>query len=399
MSRAHRLTVLGALYLVTNIGFSFFFLTLGTILLSAGSALKAVAAVQLLGIVYFAKFLAAPLVDRLGFARTGHYRGWLAGTQVGLIGTFGALATMDLTRQLASVLAVTAIVLILSMLHDVALNGLALRLLPPTEYGTANGLIVASGSASMLIGSGGALMLYSRSGWSVTVWALAAVYVLPLALVWSMREPAHAHDVQPDRLWPAIRGYFRPPRTTWTLVIIPLLGSGAWLANAPVAAMLLDAGWSIGQISLAQTITTVCQTVAAVAAGRAISRSDMSKSALVIGIASVCAVIGLAPLAAGYAAQLPTVGALVGLGVVWVAALTWFSIVSMQLSRRQFPSTDYSLPMSIEAVCATFIGSAGLALAGAIGFVPVIGAATVLMFVGTCAAVTWARRRDRVPAE
>jgi hypothetical protein len=159
MSRAQRLSLLSSLYLVTNIGFSFFFLTLSTILLNRGLALAAVAAVNLLGIIYFAKFLAAPLVDRWGIARIGHYRGWLLGTQLALITTMGALALLDPAHQLAATLAVTTVVLVFSMLHDVALNGLSLRLLPPAEYGTANGLIVASGSASMLVGSGGALML------------------------------------------------------------------------------------------------------------------------------------------------------------------------------------------------------------------------------------------------
>ncbi|OBK81648.1 hypothetical protein A5649_10760 [Mycolicibacter heraklionensis] len=397
MSRAQRLCLLGSLYLVTNIGFSFFFLTLSTILLNQGLALEAVAAVNLLGIIYFAKFLAAPLVDRLGVARIGHYRGWLVSTQLALIAAFGALALLDPHNQLAAVLAVTTVVLVFSMLHDVALGGLALRLLPPAEYGTANGLIVASGSASMLVGSGGALMLYGHSGWAITLSALAAVYLLPLGLLLWMREPAAAAAVQADRFWPTVRGFFRPPRTTWTLLIVPLFGSGVWLANAPIAAMLLDAGWSVGQVGLTQMIATSCQALIAVAAGRAISQCGMSRSVVVIGVASVCAVIGLLPLSAGHAAVVPTIAALIAMGAVWVASLTWFSVVSMRLARAESPSTDYSVPMSIEAICVTLVGSAGLALAGVIGFGWLIGAAVILMMAGTVVAVRWARLQERIP--
>jgi hypothetical protein len=197
-------------------------------------------------------------------------------------------------------------------------------------------------------------------------------------------------------LWPAVSGYFRPPRTAWTLLIVPLFGSGVWLANAPVAAMLLDAGWSVGQVGLTQTIATSCQALIAVAAGRAISQCVISRSVVVIGVTSVCAVMGLLPLSAGYAAMVPTIAALIAIGAVWVASLTWFSIVSMRLARADSPSTDYSVPMSIEAICVTLVGSAGLALAGRIGFGWLIGAAAVLMMAGTAVAVQWARLQERI---
>ncbi|TDC44718.1 hypothetical protein E1281_32900 [Actinomadura sp. KC345] len=48
---------------------------------------------------------------------------------------------------------------------------------------------MASASASLLIGFSGALLLYSHAGWTVTLLALAAVYLIPLAVLTRIPEP------------------------------------------------------------------------------------------------------------------------------------------------------------------------------------------------------------------
>jgi hypothetical protein len=164
-ARRRRLAVVGSLFLVADIGYSFLFAALATILLQRGVALETVGLINLLGTVYFARFLVGPLVDRFGSARLGHYRGWLISTQVVLVLAFCALSSLDPVGDLPAVLAVVAVVLVVSAVHDTALGGLSVRLLPPVERGTGNGVQAAAATASIFIG-GGALLgsSWSRSG-------------------------------------------------------------------------------------------------------------------------------------------------------------------------------------------------------------------------------------------
>lgn len=398
-SGRRRLMVIGALFLATNIGFSFFFMSLGTILLGRGVPLATVAAVNLLGAVYFGRFLVAPLIDRSGIAHLGHYRGWLIVTQIALIATLAALAPLDPGGDLAAVLALVGVMLVLSVLHDVALNGLVVRLIPAAEFGAANGVITASASASMLVGSGGALLLYARAGWTVTVMMLAAVYVIALVVLLRLSEPTGPTPHRRDPLCAQLVDYFRRPRAAvWTLLVIPLFGVAEWLISAVQPAMLLTAGWSTDHVAVSQTVTIGCQILAGLAAGSAISRCGHRRSALAIGVGGVAAGTAALPLAAGHTDAVLTTAAMVALSVVYVAKLTWFSVLSMDSARAAHASTDYTVPMSVEGVCVTLAGSAGLALAAAAGFVWLTAAAVALAAAGTVVAVVWMRGSSNKPA-
>ncbi|MQA12069.1 MAG: MFS transporter [Pseudonocardiaceae bacterium] len=392
-SRRRRLLVIGSLYLVANIGYSFFFLTLGTILLGRGVSLGTVALVNLLGGIYFGRFLIAPVVDWFGLARFGHYRGWLVLTQLALIASLVAIAPLDPVRQLAALLALMALVLMLSVFHDTALNGLAVRLLPPVEHGMANGIQVASASASMLIGSGGALLLYAHAGWTATLLALAAVFAIPLAVLARLTEPPGQRPGTHVAPWRELVGFFRRPRMAmWALLVIPVFSISEWLATAPQSAMLLAADWPMDRIALVQSLGTTIQVIAAVGTGAAITRYGRWRPTLAIGVLGIAAVAGLLPLATGNGSPIPTAMAVVAVSIVYGAKLTCVSTVSMHLARQSSAATDYTVPMAIEGICVTVVSSAGLSLAGAVGFPWLVGAAVAIAVIGAAVGPTWIRR-------
>lgn len=397
LSRTRRLLVLGALYLVANVGFSFFFLTLGTILLGRGASLGTVALINLLGTIYFCRVLVAPVVDRFGLTRFGHYRGWLILTQLGLTGTLVGLSALDPIAELPVLLGLMVLILVLSVFHDVALNGMAIRLLHPADHGIANGIQVASGSASMLIGSSGALLLYTKVGWPATLVALAVLFVLPLAVLARLREPSLRgvrRKVKPHT--ELFRFFRRRGMTVWTLMIIPVFGVGMWLSTAAVPAMLLAADWQLDRIAIVQSLSSALQVVAALVAGVAVTRYGGHRPALLAGLLGFVSVACLVPVAAGSAPLVPTTAVLTATYLAYGAKLTVISAVSMHLARPESASTDFSIPMSIEGISVTLVGSLGLGLAGAIGFPWVIGAAACLGGVGVAVAPGWIRRHGNV---
>ncbi|WP_199536890.1 hypothetical protein [Spongiactinospora gelatinilytica] len=175
----------------------------------------------------------------------------------------------------------------------------------------------------------------------------------------------------------------------WALIVIPVYAMSEWLASAPQSAMLLAAGWPpLDRIALVQFVATTVQVFTALGTGAAISRYGLRRPALAIGVLGLAAVAGLLPLAAGQAGTAPTGIVLVVLSAVYGAKLTWISTVSMDFAHRSSASaaTRFTVPMSIEGIFVTIISSAGLGLAGAIGFPWLIAGV-----IGTALAPRWIR--------
>ncbi|MFI0424479.1 MFS transporter [Spongiactinospora sp. 9N601] len=313
--------------------------------------------------------------------------------EMALIATLLALMPLDPVRDLPATLALLVLVLALSVVHDVALNGLAVLLVPTAARGTANGIQIASASASILIGSSGALLLYAHAGWGPTLGALAAIYTLPLAVLARLAEPPAPRARRAP--WRELAGVFHERRmAVWALIVIPVYAMSEWLASAPQSAMLLAAGWPLDRIALVQFVATTVQVFTALGTGAAISRYGLRRPALAIGVLGLAAVAGLLPLAAGQASTVPTGIVLVVLSAVYGAKLTWISTVSMDFAHRSSASaaTRFTVPMSIEGIFVTIISSAGLGLAGAIGFPWLIAGALVAGVIGTALAPRWIRR-------
>ncbi|WET76716.1 MFS transporter [Amycolatopsis sp. QT-25] len=398
-SRAGRLTTIGALSLVSDIGYSFFFAGLGTLLLDRGTSVQDLALINLLGILYFCRFMVGPVVDQYGFARLGHYRGWLICTQVIIVAVLLALAMVDPIENMALMLTLMSVVLFVSSVNDTAINGLAVRLIPPEEHGIANGVQVATGSLSIIIGSGGALLLYSWIGWGPTLITLAAVFLAPLSVLLTLREPAGPPTVRGLEGWSSLWRFFRQARTgLFTLLVVPVFVLGDWVAYAPQTAILLDHGWSVEKIGLVQyTVATSAQVVAALAAGWLVTRLGRRRFPLWAGAAGVVGTVLLFPVAsglgrAGTGGAVFAAGVLVLLAAVYGAKLTWVSTVSMALARPEAPATEYTVPMSMLGLMRVLANSLGLASVALAGLPWVLGSASALGIVGTVAVMAWAQR-------
>jgi predicted MFS family arabinose efflux permease len=395
ITRRHRLTVIGSLFLVSDIGYSFFFAALGTILLGEGTSLQNVALINLLGVIYFGRFLIGPVVDRYGLAKWGHYRGWLIGTQLALIACLLALATLDPVADLPVVLAATTVVLVVSAFHDTAVNGLSVRLLPAEERGLANGIQVGAASLSILIGSGGALLLYASAGWAVTLIVLAAVFGVPLAVLARFTEPTSPPRDQ-GVSWRALAGPFRSRRTAaWILLVVPFMALGLYLATAVQSAMLLAAGWQMARIALVQyTMAPLAGVAAGLVAGVLITRWGRRRSVIVIGGCSAIALAALLPLATGAGHPLPAGAAVVAVAIAYSAMGTWIYTIAMDMARPATAATDVTVQVSVLGVLRMSAGAGGLALAAITGYPPLIAASVLLSLAGTTAAALWTRRHS-----
>lgn len=145
MSRSFRLGLLAALYCTQNLSLGMFTYAFLTIAQTEGVPLATIGAASGLATLLVLKFLWAPVVDRFGSRRLGHYRGWLLGSQAVLVLGCGSLSVFDPAEDFAQLLCLFAVLFIVAGTQDIAADATAIRLLPPTERGLGNG-IQAAGS-------------------------------------------------------------------------------------------------------------------------------------------------------------------------------------------------------------------------------------------------------------
>jgi hypothetical protein len=381
LSRRRRFTVIAALYLVADSGHSFLLGALSRILVQRGVGLEQLALVNLLGLLYLGRFLVGPVIDRVG-----HYRRWLVGTQVPLVLVWLAMVPLDPVDDLTAVLALMAVALTVAALHDTAMSGLAVWLLPPEDRGPGNGIQTGMACVSIVLGSGGALLLYANAGWGVTVGVLAALFLVPFGVLLFVTEPATEPAAPRTPL-------FRQPRTlTWTVLVLPAFALGLYMVSAVQSAMLLAAGWSLGTIALVQgTLSGLVGLAAGVGAGALVSSLGRRRAAIATGGFSAFALALTLPLSFGGSAVVLDAVAVLAVTAAYAGAAVCVFAVSMDLARPTSAATDFTLQISVLGVLRVVTGSVGLGVAGAIGFPALTVVSVLLAALGTWTTARWLR--------
>ena len=213
MTKGARYRLLAVVYGSQFFPLAFFLYGLTAVLREHGMALERIALLQLLALVWVAKFAWAPLVDRYGWRRLGHYRGWLLIVQALLVGVVLALVPVDVVQDLPLVLGLVGAIAVLSATHDIAADATAVRLLEPSERGVGSGIQKAGGYFGLMVGGGAMLIVYDRLGWVVALAVLAVLTALPLPILvgWRERETIPAATLRPSGSFRALGSFFGQP--------------------------------------------------------------------------------------------------------------------------------------------------------------------------------------------
>ena len=384
-SRTRRFALIGALYSSQNLSLGFFTYAFLTIAQARGVPLATVGAAAGIATLLTLKFLWAPLVDRFGSARLGHYRGWLIATQSLLGLGLGSLALFDPATDFPLLLGIFAIMFMIAATQDIAADAAATRLLHPEERGFGNGLQSAGASVAQVVGGGLILLIYQAGGWQVAALSLALFSVLPLPLIFVWREDAStAAQPAPHVTLRSALGFFsRRAVRMWCFVTIPTYTVGFTVAYNLVRPLLVDAGWGEARIGLYVVIGGSGAGIAAgLVAGTLMSRLGRRSALIRLGILQVVATIAVVPMAMG--ATQPWL-VLIVVAVANAAFSTAFAVVytiSMDLTRPQSAGTDFTFFTTIASIVMVIAGSGGMTAAGTFGYLPVLAVAVVLAAVG-----------------
>ncbi|MEO8311252.1 MAG: MFS transporter [Caldimonas sp.] len=137
------------------------------------------------------KWAAGPFVDTFSSERFGRRRLWIFMMQIGMMATLLLAMGVDFVGQLKLFTAIIFLHNAFAATMDVAIDALAVSVLPEDERGSANGFMFAGASIGQTIGGSGVLFLTAAMPFQSTyLFVVATILAITLFVVLPLREKA-----------------------------------------------------------------------------------------------------------------------------------------------------------------------------------------------------------------
>jgi len=369
--------LLGSLYITQYLGLGFFLVALVAILRSAGVSLEQLGIIYLLGIVWALKLFWAPLVDRFGIDCIGHFRGWLIAMQSGMVLSLLAIAWLDPVADFVPVFLLCLLFAFFSATQDIAVDGLACRLLGTEERGIGNGLRNAGNLLGNLLGGGVVLMVYPYLGWRIATLFLAAGTAVSLVQLLFFREPEHCMHCRPKvRLFHRFRHIWHNSGGGQWLLILAFYPVGVSLSYALITPILVDAGWSLDRIGFVfNVIGNMLGILTALATGYLIRRYGRLPVMRGAALLQIPGIVALVLPVRGETGEFAVAVAVSLYFLCYSPVVTVITTLIMDHASQDSPATDFSLQYSVYMLFGILAASLSAALASTFGYMAVLGLA------------------------
>ena len=227
------------------------------------------------------KWVMGPFVDTLSSDRFGRRRLWILMMQLGMVGTLLIAMPVNFTSELGLFTFIILLHNAFGATQDVAIDALAVGVLPESERGTANGFMFAGASIGQAVGGAGVLFLSGVVPFSTSyVLVVGAILCVTVFVVLPLKEPTRAPRPKPEggaaaAIGRELRAFVRDSWRAFTgsrpaLVglIVALLPSGAFaLSLALQSNLAVELGLDDNQIAQLNLVSTVIFAFACVAGG------------------------------------------------------------------------------------------------------------------------------------
>ncbi len=179
--------MLCALYVAQGIPWGFMYTTLPAYLAKRGvEDLGTVMAMAYLP--YSFKWIWGPIIDAFTIRRFGRRRPWIVFAQGMMALTVLAMVTFDVTRDVQLLISMVFLHTVFNSLQDVAVDALAVDLLPDDERGRANGLMYGSKYLGGALGGLGMAYLITQASLRTALIAQTSVLVAIMMIPLLVRE-------------------------------------------------------------------------------------------------------------------------------------------------------------------------------------------------------------------
>jgi RhtX/FptX family siderophore transporter len=366
---ATKFSLITTLYVSQAIPLGFFIVAVPAILRSQGLSLAGVGLLSAIALPWLVKFLWAPLVDRYGSERWGHFRSWILPLQTLSALTVVGISFLDLDSQFTPLVLLGALFMLLSATQDVATDGLAVRVLRHDERGPGNGVQVGGYYLGQIVGGGLMLIAFHRLGWSSAVLAMAAFLALPLLPALLFREPRQPVEGTRKVDYRALGRFFTRRGAGAWIAILLLYRTGETMAATMFNPMLVDLGMSLEQIGLLLGVASSFGSFSGALLGGFLIRSLGRKTSLVaFALIQAAAIAGLSLPALGFAGPGTVYAVAIASAFAGGMATAALYTSMMDHSSLTTSATDFSLQQSLAAVGPLLASSLSGFSAAALGY-------------------------------
>lgn len=340
----------------------------------AGVDIRTIGLFSLVGLPYTVKFLWAPVMDRYAPGFLGRRRGWVALTQLMLMGVIAVMGAMDPTHAPLALAALALLLAFASASQDIVVDAYRTDVLRENERGLGAAVSVLGYRLALLVSGALALILSDHIGWRNTYWLMAALMAIGVLAALFGPEP-EAQASAPRSLGEAVVGplreFFGRPEAGVMLLLIVLYKLGDAFAGSLTTAFLIrgvgftptDVGAINKGLGLFATI------IGALFGGGLMVRLGLYRSLLAFGILQAVSNLAFMVLAwAGKSYPLMVVAVAFeniagGMGTAAFVALL------MALCDHRFSATQFALLSALAAIGRVFVGPPSGLLVDAVGWI------------------------------
>jgi PAT family beta-lactamase induction signal transducer AmpG len=336
-----------------------------------GISLKAIGLFALIQLPYTWKFLWSPFLDRYALSWLGRRRGWMAVTQILLLGFIAALGLFSPRIDLQVIIVLATLLAFVSATQDIVLDAYRRELLPDHELGLGNSVHVNAYRIAGLVPGSLSLILADHLPWG-EVFAITALFMLPGLAMTLMVSEKVSHGGTARTLREAVVEPFREflTRAGWreallVLAFIFFYKLGDSLCTALATPFYLDMGFAKSEIGLVAKHAGLWPAViGGLLGGLWMVKIGINRALWLFGVVQLVSIFGFAWLAwlgpnetvgAPQLAQLALVIGFEALGVgLGTAAFVAFIA---RATNPLYTATQYALFSSLAAVPRTLINS------------------------------------------
>jgi MFS transporter, PAT family, beta-lactamase induction signal transducer AmpG len=253
-SRALRLSTLTAMYFAQGVPWGFMSIGYGVLLADLGLGAGEIGAAM--GLAYLPwsfKILWGPMLDAVPQLRIGRRRPFIVFAELMMGLSLLGLLFVDPTQNMAAVTAILFVNNTFAALQDVAVDALAIDIVPEAERDRATSFMWASKSLGVAVGGGGGLLVAKAYGWNT-------LFVGMAVLLWLiMLFPLLLRERQPQ---PTDEG-LSPKLLKLLIFLLPFTAVGAAMYGMGLLEERLGDHWSAALVSVAQPFVAVTGALAA----------------------------------------------------------------------------------------------------------------------------------------
>ena len=323
--------------------------------------IKTIGLFSLVGLPYTLKFLWSPLMDRFIVPIFGRRRGWIALSQLALIGLILGMSVTSPQNGLWFLALLAFCLTFVSASQDVAIDAYRTELLRERERGMGAAVSVTGYRVAMLVSGALALILSEYLGWCATYMLMALIMSIGVVAVWLGPEPEDP-GTPPASMKDAVEGPFKEffSRTgVWSLlalIVLYKLGD-AFAGSLTTTFLIRGVNFSVGEVGAINKGMGLASTIiGALFGGVLMARLRLFKALLIFGILQAVSNLSfmvLALVGKSYPLMIFTIAFENLAGGMGTAAFVAFLMI---LCNHSYTATQFALLSALASLGRVFVG-------------------------------------------